>query len=51
MNRVRCSLNVGLGPGLMIKFSDYVRVLYHTNIVLDTHIKLRDCVISNGPLV
>ena len=39
VSRVRVSVNIALGPGLRVRVSDYVHVLYHTNIVLDTHIK------------
>jgi len=39
VSRVRDSVNVALGAGFMVRVSDYVYVLYHTNIALDTHIK------------
>jgi len=39
VSRVRDSINTALRPGFMVKVSDYVLVLYHTNVALDTHIK------------
>jgi len=41
VSRVRASVNIALGPGFMVRVSDYVQVLCHTNIALDTHIKFR----------
>ena len=40
---VSCGLscNIVLVPGFTVRVSDYVHVLYHTNIALDTHIKFR----------
>jgi len=38
VSKVRVSVNIALGLCFMFRVSDYIRVLYHTNIALDTHI-------------
>ena len=51
VSKVRVSVNIALGPGFTIRVSNYVCVLYHTNIALDTHIKFCYMYVSTGLLV
>jgi len=39
VSRVMVIVNIALGPGFTVRVSDYIRVLYHSNIALDIHIK------------